>query len=170
MNLFYLKRLCVIATIIAFTVILSSGCETSNPVCSENYCVTGEIFPRDQLKRRQKFEELPATVNEAAILAILRGDAEPAEQPTIQNQRTLYGVVTNRRLAPAPHGGYHILHITIRAVDFKQYKINFDPPIDEDDASHNDFVVVRLLTNFKKGTTEYKGKLEKNVTERLSWN
>ena len=170
MNLFYLTRWCVITTIIAFTSILSSGCETSNPVCSESYCVTGEIFPRDQLKRRQKFDELPATVDEAAILAILRGDAEPAEQPTVQNQRTLYGVVTDTKIASDGHGGYNIVHIVIRAVDFKKYRIIFESPMDRHDVSGNDFVVVRLLTNFKKGTTQYKGKLKKNVTERLTFN
>ena len=25
------------------------GCETQNPVCSENYCVIGAIFPRSEI-------------------------------------------------------------------------------------------------------------------------
>ena len=44
--------------ILAMIVILF-GCEAQNPICSENYCLTGEIFLRSELGEEQEFKELP---------------------------------------------------------------------------------------------------------------
>lgn len=49
------------------------GCETQNPICTDNYCVTGEIFPKTELDGRA-FDEMPATTNEAEILALFESD------------------------------------------------------------------------------------------------
>ena len=45
------------------------GCETENPLCTDNYCVTGEIFEKSDLKKGQDFGTLP--LDEAALLAAL---------------------------------------------------------------------------------------------------
>lgn len=55
--------------------ILASGCETQNPVCSENYCVMGEIFPRSEIGERE-FEELPASVDEKTVVGLLAGKSQ----------------------------------------------------------------------------------------------
>ena len=49
--------------------ILSLGCETENPICTDNYCVTGEIFPREELGG-QDFQEAPSTISENQLLAL----------------------------------------------------------------------------------------------------
>ena len=51
---------------------LAIGCETQNPVCSENYCVIGAIFPRSELGDGE-FEELPASVDEETVVGLLAG-------------------------------------------------------------------------------------------------
>ena len=59
--------------ILAMIVILF-GCETENPVCSENYCITGEIFARSELGDEQEFDELPGTISEQDIVDLLTVD------------------------------------------------------------------------------------------------
>ena len=44
------------------------GCEAINPICSDNYCLTGEIFSRADLEEDQEFTELPANISEQDIL------------------------------------------------------------------------------------------------------
>ena len=44
------------------------GCEAINPICSDNYCLTGEIFSRADLEEDQEFTELPANISEEDIL------------------------------------------------------------------------------------------------------
>ena len=68
----------VIATLIAVSFVLM-GCETQNPICSENFCVTGEIFSRAELGDRE-FSEVD--VDDAAILAAL-DDAEPVSAQSV---------------------------------------------------------------------------------------
>ena len=51
---------------------LAIGCETQNPVCSENYCVIGAIFPRSEIGDGE-FEELPASVDEETVVGLLAG-------------------------------------------------------------------------------------------------
>ena len=46
------------------------GCGTENPICTENYCVTGRIFKKDQLKDGQEFSEMPANISEQQLLTL----------------------------------------------------------------------------------------------------
>ncbi|MXV73464.1 hypothetical protein F4Z99_04195 [Candidatus Poribacteria bacterium] len=67
-------RFLCLTTLICFCIL---GCETQNPICTDNYCVTGEIFPKTELDGRA-FDEMPATTNEAEILALFNeSDANP---------------------------------------------------------------------------------------------
>ena len=50
-------------------VILALGCGTENPICTDNYCVTGEIFSREDLGERD-FQEAPETISEDQLLAL----------------------------------------------------------------------------------------------------
>ena len=45
------------------------GCSTENPLCTDNYCVTGEVFSKDELEAGQTFEVLP--IDEAALVAAI---------------------------------------------------------------------------------------------------
>jgi len=45
------------------------GCSTENPLCTDNYCVTGEIFEKSELTEGQDHGTLP--LDEAALLAAL---------------------------------------------------------------------------------------------------
>ena len=46
-----------------------SGCSTENPLCTDNYCVEGEIYPRSELATGQAYSEL--AVDDAAFIAAL---------------------------------------------------------------------------------------------------
>ena len=50
------------------------GCETENPLCTDTYCIQGEIFLKSDLKKGQKFEKLPATVDEATLTRLFTVD------------------------------------------------------------------------------------------------
>lgn len=45
------------------------GCSTENPLCTDNYCITGEIFSKDDLEADQPFEVLP--IDESALIAAI---------------------------------------------------------------------------------------------------
>jgi len=45
------------------------GCSTENPLCTDNYCITGEVFSKDDLEQGQTFEVLP--LDEVALLRAL---------------------------------------------------------------------------------------------------
>lgn len=46
--------------------IATLGCETQNPLCTDNYCVTGEIFPKSELGEGVDYGTLP--LDESALL------------------------------------------------------------------------------------------------------
>ena len=50
------------------------GCETQNPICTENFCVTGEVFPRSEIGDRE-FSEVD--VDDSRLLAALAAIPEP---------------------------------------------------------------------------------------------
>ena len=45
------------------------GCSTENPLCTDNYCVTGEVFSKDELEAGQTFEVLP--IDEASLVTAI---------------------------------------------------------------------------------------------------
>ena len=58
--------------------IANLGCETSNPICSDNFCVTGEIFAKSDLEEGQDFDNAPATISEQEFLNLLsNGNIQP---------------------------------------------------------------------------------------------
>ena len=80
-------RFLCITTLICLCIL---GCGTQNPICTDNYCVTGEIFPKTELNGRA-FDEMPATVNEAEILALLN---ESDTNPDVFQPVTIVGEVS----------------------------------------------------------------------------
>ena len=55
-------------TLLLFLLIAVIGCEAVNPICSDNYCLTGEIFSRADLEEDQEFTELDASISEQDII------------------------------------------------------------------------------------------------------
>ena len=53
--------------ILTFLLAFLLGCSTENPLCTDNYCVTGEIFLRSQLLEDEAFSEI--AVNESSLIA-----------------------------------------------------------------------------------------------------
>ena len=60
--LYYVLMLSAFALLI-FTI----GCSTENPLCSDNYCVSGEIFLRSELLEGEEFSEV--NVVESSLIA-----------------------------------------------------------------------------------------------------
>ena len=47
------------------------ACSTENPLCTDNFCVEGEIFEKADLATDAPFDELPATVDEERVIELL---------------------------------------------------------------------------------------------------
>ena len=58
-----------------------TGCETQNPICSDNFCVVGEVFPRSELDNPH-FSEVD--VDDSVIFATLVGTTTPIENPSVE--------------------------------------------------------------------------------------
>ncbi len=52
-----------------FTVVILFGCQAENPVCTQNFCAVGEIFPRSELGDREFTEVLG--VNDAKLVTLI---------------------------------------------------------------------------------------------------
>jgi hypothetical protein len=85
-------------SLIAVAVVLTLGCETRNPICSENFCVVGEVFPRSKLDTAV-FSEV--AVDDTRILAILTGITPvtppvetPVDDPVSVSMETIVADVT----------------------------------------------------------------------------
>ena len=68
------------ALILMLSVVLLAGCETLNPICSDNFCVEGEIFPKSDLDEDQPYDEAPSTLSESQFLNLLsNGNIQPID-------------------------------------------------------------------------------------------
>ena len=54
-------------------IVIIFGCQAENPVCSENFCVLGEIFPRSDLEDSEYTEFSEVDVDDSRIIAVLAG-------------------------------------------------------------------------------------------------
>ena len=66
--IFYGTPLLILAMIVVIF-----GCQAENPVCSENFCVLGEIFPRSDLEDSEYTEFSEVDVDDSRIIAVLAG-------------------------------------------------------------------------------------------------
>ena len=55
--------------------IFTLGCNTENPLCTDNYCVEGEIYPRSELVG----DFSPIAVDDSVVFATLVGGVKPVE-------------------------------------------------------------------------------------------
>ena len=68
----YLTFLFMLVLLIAIAVCL--GCETVNPICSDTYCIEGEIYLKSELEADATFDVLPGSVNEETLINLLTVD------------------------------------------------------------------------------------------------
>ena len=61
-------------TLTVFAVVFTMGCETTNPICSDTYCLEGKIYLKSELAEDATFDELPGTVSEETLVNLLTVD------------------------------------------------------------------------------------------------
>ena len=72
MKNFLQSMLIVLIMFIVFVaMILTIGCSTENPLCTTNYCVTGEVFAKSDLDDGQSYDDVPASVSEQSLIDLL---------------------------------------------------------------------------------------------------
>ena len=70
-----MKRLTFSLFIIA--IISTLGCSTENPLCTDNFCIEGEIYPKSDLAAGVEYVDLP--IDDAVIFATLAAGTTPVE-------------------------------------------------------------------------------------------
>ena len=73
----------LIYTVLMVLISMFLGCGTENPICSENYCVSGEIFLRSSLFEDEEFTEV--AIIESEWLRLLT-QVETTPQPIMPAQ------------------------------------------------------------------------------------
>ena len=68
-----------LSPILITALLFSLGCETTNPLCTDNYCVEGEIYPKSDLRVGAKYGELP--IDDASIFAALADTQNVKSEP-----------------------------------------------------------------------------------------
>ena len=68
----YLTFLSMLILLIAIAIFL--GCETVNPLCSDTYCIEGEIYLKSDLEEGQTFDNMPGSVDEETLIKLLTVD------------------------------------------------------------------------------------------------
>ena len=63
--------------LLVITIIGCVGCETTNPLCTENFCVEGEIYAKSELAEDMEYGKLP--IDDATIFAMLTQTTTPIE-------------------------------------------------------------------------------------------
>ena len=63
-------------------IVVLFGCEAQNPICTDNFCVVGEVFPRSELDANQEFSKVE--IDDSVIFATLATATltTPAEKTT----------------------------------------------------------------------------------------
>ena len=62
-------------SLLTIALLFTLGCSTENPLCTDNYCIEGEIYPRSELVG--EFSEL--AIDDSVILATLVTGTTPVE-------------------------------------------------------------------------------------------
>ena len=78
----YLTFLFMLVLLIVIAVFL--GCETVNPICSDTYCIEGEIYLKSELEEDATFDDLPGTVSEGTLVNLLTVDVGEYEFEAVE--------------------------------------------------------------------------------------
>ena len=92
----------VLAVAIWIATISIVGCETQNPICTENFCVTGEAFPRSEIGDRE-FSEVD--IDDSRLLAALAGIPEQTTPVDETVDNTLAEIVSDTAAGGTAYNG-----------------------------------------------------------------
>lgn len=115
----YTRTIASIMMILIFMLVI--GCETQNPVCSENYCVIGEIFPRSEVGDGE-FEALPASVDEETVIGLLAGKYQGSA--AIAGTSPVESTAIVNLVSAHPASGSEILRQSIITLTFDKVPTN----------------------------------------------
>lgn len=78
-----------------FLAIVTLGCNAENPICTDNFCAIGEVFPRSELDETQPFSEVD--IDDSDLIAMFSRTPTPVKTVPIQpvNTVTLADIVTD---------------------------------------------------------------------------
>lgn len=76
--------------ILIVSILFSIGCSTENPLCTDNYCVEGEIYPRSDLYSDEEVSDL--AIESPLIMAVLNNSIP--DPPAIGTPTTAADIVS----------------------------------------------------------------------------
>ena len=97
-------------TIFLFLLLSVIGCSAENPLCTDNYCVTGEIFPRSDLETGAEFSEV--AIDDSQLFAILAG-ATPVETAETTDAPSTTSTTMSNIVSDVADGGTAYLEQTV---------------------------------------------------------
>lgn len=81
-----------LTTLALFAILLlTAGCSTENPLCTDNFCVEGQIYPKDWLHGDEDYSEL--AIDDTALLNAITGTTPPP--PRLSPAPTLSEIVAH---------------------------------------------------------------------------
>lgn len=95
-------KICVLAVTMWIAMMGIVACETQNPICTDNFCVTGEVFPRSEIGDRE-FSEVD--VGDSRLLATLASIPEPATPVDKTVDNTLAEIVSDTAAGGTTYNG-----------------------------------------------------------------
>ena len=72
-----MKYLCT--PLLTLSALLCLGCNTENPICTDNYCITGEVFARSEIGDRE-FDEVD--IDDSELIQAYQDLITPEPTPT----------------------------------------------------------------------------------------
>ena len=114
------------------------GCDAQNPVCTDNFCVVGEVFQRSELDANQEFSEVD--VDDSVILATLLGTT-PVETTPVETEPTTDDAVS---LATV------VADVAAGGVRYSGKIITITAEVQADVSSFTDRDAITLITNNEK--------------------
>ena len=69
-------------SLFAIAIVFTFGCSTENPLCTDNFCVEGEIYAKSDLAEGVEYGELP--IDDAVIFATLAAGTTPVETTPVE--------------------------------------------------------------------------------------
>ena len=103
-----------LSPILITAILFSFGCETSNPLCTDNYCVEGEIYPKSDLRVGAKYGELP--IDDASIFAALADTQNVKPEPKISFKDDIQPILAERCAIAGCHAAP-----SVAGLDLSQY-------------------------------------------------
>ena len=105
-------------SLFAIAIVFTLGCSTENPLCTDNFCVEGEIYAKSDLAEGVEYGELP--INDAVIFATLAAGTTPVE--TVPAETTAADSVTfDTIVADAATGGTKYVEQTVTVTAAVKY-------------------------------------------------